>query len=202
MGNADAIRRPRNIKYFHAFVRVRLTSVRGQVSRITMRILAISGSLRTGSSNATLLSAAAMLAPRDVEITAYDGIGMLPHFNPDLDEGAPPEIVRQLRSAVAATDALIISSPEYAHGVPGTLKNALDWLVGGVEINGKRVALVNASARATIAQASLQETLTVMGAKVIARTISLDGRKNLDAQAMVNDPGISTALRSVIEDLR
>ena len=167
-----------------------------------MRILAISGSLRTGSSNATLLRAAAMLAPRGVEIATYDVLGMLPHFNPDLDEGTPPEIVRQLRAAVAGADALMISSPEYAHGVPGTLKNALDWLVGGVEINGKRVALVNASARATIAQASLQETLTVMGAKVVARTISLDGRKNLDAQAMVNDPEISTALRSVIEDLR
>lgn len=167
-----------------------------------MRILAISGSLRTGSSNATLLRAAAMIAPAEVEIVTYDGIGALPHFNPDLDEGAPPEVVRTLRSEVAAADAIIISSPEYAHGIPGSLKNALDWLVGGVEINGKPVALVNASARATIAQASLQETLTVMGAKVVARTISLDGRKNLDVEAMVNDPEISTALRSAIEDLR
>ena len=169
---------------------------------MTMRILAISGSLRAGSSNATLLHAAAMIAPVGVDIVAYEGIGALPHFNPDLDEGAPPEIVRKLRAEVAGADALMISSPEYAHGVPGTLKNALDWLVGGVEINGKPVALVNASARATYAQAALQETLSVMGARVIARTISLDGRKNLDAQAMVNDPEISSALRSVIQDLR
>ena len=96
----------------------------------------------------------------------------------------------------------MISSPEYAHGVPGTLKNALDWLVGGVEINGKPVALVNASARATYAQASLQETLSVMAARVITRTISLDGRKNLDVTAMTEDPEISSALRAALEELR
>jgi NAD(P)H-dependent FMN reductase len=167
-----------------------------------MRILAISGSLRTGSSNATLLRAGAAIAPSGVEIVAYDIIGELPHFNPDLDEGRPPEIVAKFRAEVAAADAVMISSPEYAHGVPGTLKNAIDWLVGGIEINGKPVALVNASARATYAQAALQETLTVMGARVVARTISLDGRKNLDVQAMVDDPEISSALRSVIQDLR
>lgn len=167
-----------------------------------MRFLTISGSLRSGSSNAKLLRAAAMIAPAGIEIVAYDGIGDLPHFNPDLDEGTPPHAVANLRAEVARADAVMISSPEYAHGVPGTLKNALDWLVGGVEINGKPVALVNASARATYAQAALQETLTVMGAKVIARTISLDGRKNLDAQAMAEDGEISSALRAVIENLR
>src|SRR5205807_8349215 len=154
------------------------------------------------SSNATLPRAAAMTAQPDVEMGAYGAIADLPHFNPDLDEGAPPDVVAKFRAEVARADALMISSPEYAHGVPGTLKNALDWLVGGVEINSKPVALVSASARALHARASLQETLTVMGAKVIARTISLDGRKNLDAQAMVDDGEISQALRSVIEDLR
>jgi chromate reductase len=167
-----------------------------------MRILAISGSLRAGSSNTTLLRAATMVAPSGIAIVAYDGIGELPHFNPDLDEGTPPENIAKFRAEVAAADAVMISSPEYAHGVPGTLKNALDWLVGGVEINGKPVALVNASARATYAQAALQETLTTMGARVVAHTISLDGRKNLDVQAMVSDPEISSALRSVIQDLR
>src|SRR5438067_13314305 len=167
-----------------------------------MRILAISGSLRRDSSNATLLRAAAMIAPSGIDIVAYDGLGGLPHFNPDLDEGAPPDIVARFRAEVARADALMISSPEYAHGVPGTLKNALDWLVGGVEINGKPVALVNASARATYAQASLQETLSVMGARVITRTISLDGRKNLDVTAMTEDPEISSALRAALEELR
>src|SRR6266550_4791254 len=152
-----------------------------------MRTLTISGSLRKGSSNSNLLQAAATLAPADVEVVAFNGLGDLPHFNPDLDEGAPPPVVAQFRAEVARADALMISSPEYAHGVPGTLKNALDWLVGGVEINGKPVALVNASARATYAQASLQETLSVMGARVMARTISLDGRKDLDVKAMTED---------------
>ena len=167
-----------------------------------MRVLAISGSLRAHSSNTALLRAAAMIARPDVEIVAYGGLADLPHFNPDLDEGLPPDVVAKFRAEVAGADALMISSPEYAHGVPGTLKNALDWLVGGVEINGKPVGLVSASARALHARASLQETLTVMGAKVIARTISLDGRKNLDANAMADDSEISEALRLVIEDLR
>ena len=168
---------------------------------LAVRILAISGSLRRISSNTALLRAAAALAPEGMEIILYGGLGDLPHFNPDLEDAEPFEVT-DLRAQVRAADGLLICSPEYAHGVPGVLKNALDWLVGGVEINGKPVALVNASARATIAQASLQETLTVMGAKVVARTISLDGRKNLDVEAMVNDPEISTALRSAIEDLR
>ena len=115
-----------------------------------MRILAISGSLRTGSSNGTLLRAAAMIAPSGVEVVAYDGLGALPHFNPDLDDGdALPDVVSRFRKEIADADGLMISCPEYAHGVPGTMKNALDWLVGGVEITGKPVALVNASARAT-----------------------------------------------------
>ena len=59
-----------------------------------------------------------MIAPSSVEVVAYDGIGGLPHFNPDLDEGTPPEVVRKLRAEVARADALMISSPEYAHGVP------------------------------------------------------------------------------------
>jgi NAD(P)H-dependent FMN reductase len=167
-----------------------------------MRILAISGSLRTRSSNTTLLRAAAVVAPSDASIELYDGLGSLPHFNPDLDHGAPPAVVAQFRADVARSDALMISSPEYAHGVPGTLKNALDWLVGGVEINGKPVALVNASARAAYAQAALKETLTVMGANVFSSTISLDGRKNLDVDAMASDPDISRALRAAIDDLR
>jgi chromate reductase len=166
-----------------------------------MRILAISGSLRTASSNSTLLRAAAAIAGPDVEMVAFAGLGDLPHFNPDLDQGTPPSAVAEFRQEVAGADALVISSPEYAHGVPGTLKNALDWLVGGIEINGKPVALLNASARATHADESLRETLTVMGAKVISYTISLDGRKNLDVKAMANDAQVALAVRAAIAEL-
>ncbi len=102
-----------------------------------------------------------------------------------------------------ACEAVLISSPEYAHGVPGVLKNALDWVVGSGELVNKPIALINASGRATHAWASLAETLAVMSAQVIADasiTVPLDGRK-LDASGIVADAELSTALRSAIEAL-
>src|SRR5262245_51288966 len=112
----------------------------------TLRLLALSGSLRAASINTTLLRAAAMLAPEGVEINVYGGLGELPHFNPDL-EGTEPSTVKDFWAQVRTCDGMIISSPEYAHGIPGVLKNALDWLVGGEEFIGKPVALFNASPR-------------------------------------------------------
>ena len=124
-----------------------------------MRFLAISGSLRRASINTELLRAAAALAPPSVEVAHFDGLGTLPHFNPDIDTDPPLPPVRALRESVEWADALLISSPEYAHGVPGVLKNALDWLVSGVEIVGKPIGLLSASPRAIHAQSSLAETL-------------------------------------------
>jgi NAD(P)H-dependent FMN reductase len=136
-----------------------------------VRVLAISGSLSAASSNTALLRAAAGVAPAGVEVELYDGLGGLPHFNPDLDRDLDdprlPEAVRELRSRVGAADALLISSPEYAHGVPGSLKNALDWLVGGSEMPGMPVALVNASSHAVHAQAALAETLRTVSAALV-----------------------------------
>ena len=117
-------------------------------TRQPVRILAISGSLRSGSSNSLLLQAASSLAPPDAEVTIYEGIDRLPFFNPDLDGDEVPASVEAFRSALRSADGLLISSPEYAHGVPGTLKNALDWLVGSGEIINKPLAIINASARA------------------------------------------------------
>jgi NAD(P)H-dependent FMN reductase len=96
-----------------------------------MKIIAICGSLRSQSSNRALLQAAVKLAPEGMEITIYEGLAGLPHFNPDDDEEdtTPPQPVAELRALLAAADGILISSPEYAHGVPGSLKNALDWLV-------------------------------------------------------------------------
>lgn len=131
-----------------------------------MHLLALSGSLRASSSSTALLRAAATLAPAGVTVTLFDGIGDLPHMRPDLDAAAIPSVVR-LRSAVAGADGLIISCPEYAHGVPGSFKNALDWLVGGPEFLDKPVAFFNVSDRGSYALASLIETVTVMTGRVI-----------------------------------
>ena len=136
----------------------------------TMEIIGISGSLRKHSSNAALLRAAARIAPQGVQVAMYEGLNGLPHFNPDLDEerATPPAPVAALRSLLIDADAVLISSPEYAHGVPGVLKNMLDWLVSTGELVGKPVALLNASpVGGSYAQAALLETLRTMNWKVV-----------------------------------
>jgi NAD(P)H-dependent FMN reductase len=168
-----------------------------------MRILAISGSLRADSSNAALLRAAAALAPPGMEIVLYAGLGDLPHFNPDLDgEGqAPPPAVAALRSKVSASDGLLISCPEYAHGVPGSLKNALDWLVSWPDFAGKPVLLLNASgAGGQWAQQSLVETLKTMSARVSAASLLAPFlSKKLDPRGDLSDPEAQRALRASLE---
>ncbi len=134
------------------------------------RILAICGSLRAASSNTALLRAAARIAPPSLELVVYEGLRELPHFDPDLDvEGAaPPPPVAALRAGISAAHGLVICSPEYAHGVPGSLKNALDWLVSYAPFAAKPVVLWNASAAGgAYAQASLLETLRTMSARVL-----------------------------------
>lgn len=162
-----------------------------------IRILAISGSLRRASSNSALVEAAARLAPDTVKMSIYRGLAELPAFNPDLDGDGAPGAVTRFRAALQACDAVLISSPEYAHGVPGVVKNALDWVVGSGELIDMPIAIINASARATHAWASLAETLSVMSARVIldaSITVSLGGR-TIDANGFVEDAELSTALR-------
>ena len=168
-----------------------------------VRVLAISGSLRQASSNSALVGAVARLAPDTVEVSVYRELEELPPFNPDLDGDNAPAAVTRFRARLQACDAVLISSPEYAHGVPGVLKNALDWVVGSGEFVDKPVALINASARATHAWASLVETLTVMSARVVEEasiTVPLAGT-TVTADRMVADVATSTALRSAVAAL-
>jgi NAD(P)H-dependent FMN reductase len=170
-----------------------------------VRVLAISGSLRACSSNTELLKAAALLAPPSMHISLHGGLAQLPHFNPDLDaeDAVPPAEVAALRAQVAAADALLISSPEYAHGVPGALKNALDWLVSGPEIIHKPIGLFNASPRANHAYASLAETLRTMTTEIVADaslTFPLGGRR-LDATGIAADAELQAMLCAALRAL-
>jgi chromate reductase, NAD(P)H dehydrogenase (quinone) len=162
-----------------------------------MRILAISGSLRHGSSNAAVLRAAARVAPEGMLLTLFEGLAGLPHFNPDLDTEAPPPAVSDFRGALAQAEGLVISTPEYAHGLPGSLKNALDWVVSSGEIGGKPILLINASPSGGLfAQASLIETLSVMEGRVLkeATVVAPLARKKLDAEGALADPALLEAL--------
>lgn len=170
-----------------------------------MKILAISGSLRARSSNTELLRAAQLVADPSWTFDHYDGLALLPLFNPDLDaEGsAPPEPVRDLRARIAAADALLISSPEYAHGVPGSLKNALDWMVSDAAMIGKPIALLNASARSTFAHPQLAETLRTMSTVLVddaSVVVPLD-RRRLDAAGIAADPALKALVRDALAAL-
>ena len=167
-----------------------------------MRILAISGSLRAASSNTSALKAASILAPPDVAIILYDSIGALPHFNPDLDNDQLPYGVQALRREVGSSDGILICSPEYAHGIAGSLKNALDWLVGSREFPEKPIAVINASPRATHAKAQLLEILSTMNGRVVISAsidLPLMGR-NLDASGIAADDELAAILRGSVEE--
>lgn len=167
-----------------------------------IRLLGISGSLRQGSSNTAMLHAARGLVPAGVEFSVYAGLGELAPFNPDL-EGTEPAPVLDWRAQLRAADGIVISSPEYAHGVSGVLKNALDWVVGSGEFSGKPVALFNASPRATLAQASLAEIIRTMDARLVeGATVALPLLgKNLNAAGIAANLEMAGALRTGVENL-
>ena len=169
-----------------------------------LQILAISGSLRATSSNAAILRAAIELAPSDMNISIYEGLGDLPPFNPDLDNEAVPVAVKDWRDRLQTADGVIFCTPEYAHGVPGVLKNALDWIVSSGEFMHKPTAVISASPApdgGAQANASLVQTLTVMmasideGAKLLIPAVSA----RLNPQGEIIDPETTQALQSLLK---
>jgi NAD(P)H-dependent FMN reductase len=151
------------------------------------------------------LRAVAMVASDSVDFRIFNGLAALPHFNPDLDaEGAAvPAAVQDFRAEIGAADALLICSPEYAHGVPGALKNALDWLVSSSEMLFKPIGLVNISPRSTHAYASLAETLRTMSTVLVPDALvelPLAGT-GLDAARIAVNPEMAERLRSLLDAL-
>ena len=165
-----------------------------------MKILAISGSLRAVSSNTNVLRAAARLAPHGVDIMLFEGLASLPFFNPDLDGDTVPDAVAAFRRLVGEADGILISSPEYARGVAGVLKNGLDWLVASSEFPSKPVALINTSPRATHALAALTLTLETMSAQLVKDafvTLPLLGTASDEAAIVAND-ALAAPLREAV----
>jgi chromate reductase, NAD(P)H dehydrogenase (quinone) len=171
----------------------------------SLRLLAISGSLRRASTNTAALEALATLAPEGVKVLVYRDLAKLPPFNPDddVEDGRKPEPVETLRALIGASDALIIAAPEYAHGLPGALKNALDWLVASETFAGKPTALINTSPRAFHAQASLREILSTMAARLMPEAfaaLSLTG-KTVTAADILADPVCARRLAESLDAL-
>jgi chromate reductase, NAD(P)H dehydrogenase (quinone) len=162
-------------------------------------VLGLCGSLRAASVNHAVLRAAAAVAPRGVRVELYPSLAPLPLFNPDLDATtlAP---VAQLRERIVTADAVLIASPEYARGVSGVIKNALDWLVGDDTWVAKPVAVLNTSPRAQHAHAALCETLRTMSARLIENAcISLPILgSGLDARGIAANADHAARLRAAL----
>jgi chromate reductase len=165
-------------------------------------ILGICGSIRAESSNRALLAAAAKLVAPDVSFVIYDRIGEFTLFDPGKVD-SPAQAVLDFRQALASADAVVIASPEYAHGITGALKNALDWVVGSGEFSGKPVAAVNASPTSFHAHESLMEILRTMDARVIGEAslrIPLPGSRTTEEQISA-DPGLCVLLTEMLAAL-
>ena len=169
-----------------------------------MNFLGLSGSLRAASTNSALIGAMRECAPEGCTLSIYDGLGRLPIFNPD-DEQRPGAEVLRLTAMVVHADGLIIASPEYAHGVPGGLKNALDWLVSGEAAIGKPVMLVHASRRSRISRAALREILKTMSFDVLGGEeveIALLGKEPADIAAVLGEVETRRLLQAALERFR
>jgi chromate reductase, NAD(P)H dehydrogenase (quinone) len=167
-----------------------------------VKILAISGSLSRSSSNAALLRAASRIGRQQIAIEVYERMAGLPLFNVDLDIDPAPASVVDFRARLVSSDGILIS-PEYAHGISGVLKNALDRTVSSGEFYEKPVAVFNASPRATLAQASLTEILKTIGSTIVevaCITVPLLG-KHLDPEGIVADAAIANSLRTAVRAL-
>jgi NAD(P)H-dependent FMN reductase/GNAT superfamily N-acetyltransferase len=170
-----------------------------------MRLLTICGSLRARSSNRAILRAYERLAPPGTVFDHYERLAALPHFNPDLDRDGQevPAEVASLRGAIAAANAVVISTPEYAHALPGSFKNALDWLVSDPAFAEKPVVILHASRGSTWAVDSLREVLTTMSARIIgtaAASLPL-GSNQVDEAAILAREDLRALLLGSIEVL-
>ena len=173
-----------------------------------MRILAISGSLRRGSHNTSLLRAAEELLPPSAELVFWDGLKGVPPYDEDDDVEPAAAAVASLREAVAGADAVLLSTPEYNSSIPGALKNALDWASRPVATNvfrNKPVAVIGSSAGmfgAVWAQAELRKVLAAMGARVAEVEVAIGhAADKFDADGRLLDDGVRTDLADAVATL-
>lgn len=130
------------------------------------KVLAICGSTKKTSLNLSLINALAEITKEQIRTEIFTGTDSLPHFNPELDNDTPPQAVVDFRNQLKEADGILICTPEYAMGVPGTLKNAIDWTVSSAEFYRKPVALVTASTLGHKGHQALMETLKIIGSNI------------------------------------
>ncbi|PJZ58310.1 NADPH-dependent FMN reductase [Leptospira barantonii] len=163
-----------------------------------MKILTISGSLRSQATSTALIRAIIKVAPSEMKFVAYEGLDDLPHFSPEKDGENSPEVVLRYREALKDADGVLICTPEYAHGIPGSLKNSLDWVVGSGEYVDKPVMALSSSPSymgGEKAHASLITTLKAMNVGIVEKAsfpVALARRKINDQEELIEAETIQT----------
>ncbi len=170
-------------------------------------LLGISGSLRRDSFNTRLLARAGSHAPDGLRFETFDRLGELPHFSQDLEDDTPAPVTA-LRAAIESADAILVASPEYNSGMPGVLKNALDWVsrpAGRSVLVDKPAAVLGASPGrfgAVRAQAEVRKVLSVIGADVLDREFPLArAHQAFDAEGRLRDGDLDAALAEFVATL-
>jgi chromate reductase len=173
-----------------------------------MKVLAISGSLRRDSYNTKLLRAAEELLPAEVDFVLYQGVKEVPPYDEEDDVQPAPMSVAALRSAVREADAVLFATPEYNSSIPGSLKNALDWVSRPVATNplrNKPVAVVGASTGAfgaVWAQAELRKVLAAVGARVIEGEVAVGhAPTRFDEAGRLHDESLLEQLQETLDTL-
>jgi chromate reductase len=174
-----------------------------------LRILGFAGSLRRASYNRGLIRAAADLAPTETVVDVFD-LADLPLYNQDVEDAGEPASVVALKSAMARADALLVATPEYNHGVPGILKNAIDWASrprATSPLRDKSVAVMGASpgrGATARAQAQLRDAFVFTGACVMPLPELLVGgaASHFDADGNLTDSDIRDSLVELMEAVR
>lgn len=172
-----------------------------------MKVLALSGSLRSGSHNTELLRAAAASAPPGADVLLYEGLKEIPPYDADDDGGlgAQPDAVTRLRAALDAADAVLVSTPEYNSSLPGVLKNALDWVsrpLAASPVRNKPAAVLSSSTGmfgGVWAAAETRKVLGALGARVLEDTVSVPKADDRLAEGVDDD--LAEQLRTVVEAL-
>ena len=166
-----------------------------------MKVLGISGSIRKGSSNERILLAAAGFLSEDIQFSIFEGLQDIPHFDPGNKE--EPVAFTKLKDALSHADAVIISTPEYAFGIPAVLKNALEWTVAASSFNTKPTALITASTSGTKGHQSLLWVLEAIGTKMNEDTQLLVQfiRSKMDAEGNIKDEETLVQIRKIVNAL-
>jgi chromate reductase len=171
-------------------------------------VLGFAGSLRRASYNRGVLRAAAESAPPGITIQVFE-LGEIPLYNQDVEDAGEPAPVVAFKEAIRRAEALLVATPEYNHGVPGVLKNALDWASRPritSPLKDKPVAVLGASpgrGSTARAQAQLRETFVFTGACVMPQPellIDLAGSR-FDQDGNLTDPDLRASLVELVEAL-